>query len=70
MPLVFARIGQKCIIKGFSCSCEMRMRMVNMGLFPGCAVEILHSFNGTLLLKVGNARLMLENCLARQIRIS
>ncbi|SFL79255.1 FeoA family protein [Pelosinus propionicus] len=70
MPLVFARIGQKCIIKDFSCSCEIRMRMVNMGLFPGCPIEILNSINGTLLLKVGSARVMLEKYLAHQIHVS
>jgi ferrous iron transport protein A len=70
MPLVLARIGQKCVIKNFSCSCDIRMRMVNMGLFPGCPIEILNSMNGTLLLKVGSARVMLESCLAREIHVS
>jgi ferrous iron transport protein A len=46
------------------------MRMVNMGLFPGCPIEILNSMNGTLLLKVGSARVMLEKCLAHQIHVS
>ncbi|GMA97922.1 FeoA family protein [Pelosinus sp. IPA-1] len=69
MPLVFARIGQKCIIKDFACSCAMRMRMVNMGLVPGCSVEVMNSVNGTLLVKVGQSRIMLENCLAHQIHV-
>jgi ferrous iron transport protein A len=70
VSLVLARIGQKCIIKKFSCSCEIRMRMVNMGLFPGCPIEILNCMNGTLLLKVGSSRVMLESCLAREIHVS
>lgn len=69
MPLVFAGIGQKCIIGDFTCSYEMRMRMVNMGLVPGCSVEIMNRINGTLLVKVGQSRIMLESCLAHQIRI-
>jgi ferrous iron transport protein A len=70
MPLVLARVGQKCTIKKIACSCDERMRMVNMGLFPGCSIEILNSINGALLLKVGGARIMLERCLAHQIFVN
>lgn len=70
MPLVLARVGQKCTIKKFACSCDTRMRMVNMGLFPGCSIEILNSINGALLLKVGEARIMLERCLAHKIYVN
>ncbi len=70
MPLACAQIGQKCIIKGFACSCNVRMRMVNMGFIPGCSVEIMNRINGTLLVRVGQSRLMLDCCLATQIQVS
>lgn len=70
MPLVFARVGQKCTLEKFACSCNTRMRMVNMGLFPGCSIEVLNSLNGSLVLKVGGARIMLERCLAHQIYVN
>ena len=60
MPLALAQIGQKCIIKDFACSCDTRMRMVNMGFVPGCLVEVLSRVNGTLLVRVGQSRLMMD----------
>lgn len=69
MPLALAQIGQKCIIKGFTCSSDARMRMVNMGFFPGCLVEVMSCINGTLLVRVGQSRLMLDCCLATQIQV-
>jgi len=69
MPLALVRIGQKCIIKSFACSCEMRMRMVNMGFIPGRSVEVMSRMNGTLLVRIGDSRLMLNCCLATQIQV-
>lgn len=69
MPLALAGIGQKCIIKGFACSCDVRMRMVNMGFIPGCPIEVMSRVNGTLLVRVGESRLMLDSCLATQIQV-
>lgn len=69
MPLALAQIGEKCIIKSFACSSDVRMRMVNMGFFPGCLVEVMNRMNGTLLVRVGQSRLMLDCCLATQIQV-
>ena len=69
MTLALALIGKKCIIKDFACSCTMRMRMVNMGFVPGCAVEVMSRMNGTLLVRIGQSRLMLDGCLATQIQV-
>jgi len=69
MPLALASIGQKCIIKSFACSCDIRMRMVNMGFIPGCSVEVMNRMNGTLLVRVGESRLILDCCLATQIQV-
>ena len=70
MPLALASIGQKCIIKSFACSCDIRMRMVNMGFVPGRVVEVMNRINGTLLVRVGESRLMLNCCLATQIHVN
>jgi len=69
MPLALASIGQKCIIKNFTCSCDTRMRMVNMGIFPGRPVEIMSRLNGALLVRVGESRLMMDCCLATQVQV-
>lgn len=70
MPLATVAIGKKCIIKGFDCSLETRMRMVNMGFFPGCLIAVMNRINGSLLVQVGQSRLMIDGCLAQQIRVS
>jgi len=70
MPLTLALIGQKCIIKSVACSCDIRMRMVNMGFVPGRPVEVMNRMNGTLLVRVGQSRLMLDCCLATQIQVN
>lgn len=69
MPLALVGIGQTCTIKGFACSCHLRMRMVNMGFIPGRSVEVMSRMNGTLLVRVGESRLMLDCCLATQIHV-
>jgi len=69
MPLASALIGQKCIIKSFADTCDIRMRMVNMGFVPGRSVEVMNRMNGTLLVRVGQTRLMLDCCLATQIQV-
>ena len=69
MPLALAAIGQKCIVKSFACSCDIRMRMVNRGFIPGCSVEVMNRMNGTLLVRVGESRLILDCCLATQIQV-
>lgn len=69
MPLALVEIGQKCIVDSFACSCDMRMRMVNMGLIPGRSVEVMNRMNGTLLVRVGESRLVLDCCLATQIQV-
>jgi len=70
MQLALAEVGRKCIIKSFACSCDVRMRMMTMGFFPGCPVEIMGRMNGTLLVRIGQSRLMLNCCLANQIHVS
>jgi len=69
MPLACAQIGQKCTIKGFACSCNVRMRMVNMGFIPGSCIEVMNRINGTLVVRVGQSRLILDCCLATQIQV-
>ena len=69
MPLALVGIGEKCMMKGFSCSHDVCMRMVNMGFIPGCPIEVINRLNGTLLVKVGESRLMLDCCLAHQIEV-
>ena len=69
MPLTLVAIRQKRIIKSFACACDMRMRMVNMGFISGRSVEIMSRMSGTLLVRVGESRLMLDCCLATQIQV-
>lgn len=70
MPLALVEIGQQCIVKSFTCSCDVRMRMVNMGFFPGCSIAVKNRINGTVLVQLGQSRLMIDGCLANQIRVS
>ena len=70
MPLASVKTGQQCIIKSFACSCDVRMRMINMGFFPGCLIKVMSRMDGTLLVKLGQSRIMIDGCLANQIRVS
>lgn len=70
MPLALVKTGQKCIVKNFTCSCDVRMRMVNMGLIPGRCIEIMSRINGSLLVRIGQSRMMIDCCLANQIKVS
>ena len=70
MPLALVTIGQQCTVKSFTCSGEVRMRMVNMGIIPGRSIAIMNRINGALLVQFGQSRLMIDCCLANQIRVS
>jgi ferrous iron transport protein A len=70
MPLALVKIGEQCIVKNFTCSCDVRMRMVNMGFIPGRSIVVVNRVNGTVLVQLGQSRLMIDGCLATQIRVS
>lgn len=69
MPLATVDIGKKCIVKSFDCSLATRMRMVNMGFIPGRSIAVMSRINGSLVVQVGQSRLMIDGCLANQIRV-
>lgn len=70
MPLALVTIGTKCVVKSFDCSVAARMRMVNMGFIPGRSIAVMSRINGTLLVQLGQSRIMIDGCLANQIRVS
>lgn len=69
MPLALVGIGKQCIVKSFACSCDVRMRMVNMGLIPGRSIMVMNRINGSLLVQFGQSRLVIDCCLANQIKV-
>lgn len=70
MPLALVEIGKQCIVKGFFCSCDARMRMVNMGFIPGRCIAVMSRMNGTIVVQLGTSRLVIDGCLANQIQVS
>lgn len=70
MPLALMRIGEQCTVKSLTCPCDVRMRMVNMGIVPGCSIAIMNRMNGNLVVKLGQSRLVIDCCLANQIKVS
>lgn len=69
MPLVWANMGQQCKIESIALTPERRMRIVNMGLAPGCMVQVLNRCADKLIVKVGETRVVLECGLAQQIHV-
>lgn len=69
MPLVMAKPGEAFTVSSLDGPHELQMRLVNLGIFPGAIIRILHRTSSTVLLKVQDTRLMIQQRLACQVNV-
>lgn len=69
MPLSFADIGEENTIKKIGGSDEARRHLENLGFVPGGRVTVLATLGGSVIVKVKESRVAINDQMARRIMI-
>lgn len=69
MPLSFADIGEENTIKRIGGSDEARRHLENLGFVPGGRVTVLAALGGSVIVKVKESRVAINDQMARRIMI-
>ena len=69
MPVSYANPGEEAIIRKIGGSPEVKKHLENLGFVVGGSVTVITSMNGNLIVKVKEARVAIDEEMARRIMI-
>ena len=69
MPLCYSQIGEENIIKKVGGSPEVKKHLENLGFVVGSNVKVITSLEGNVIVKVKEARVAINDEMARKIMI-
>lgn len=69
LPLLFAKPGEKCIIKRVSGSQEQKKHLENLGFVVGGELTVVNESGGNLIVNVKESRIAISRELAQKIMI-
>lgn len=69
MPLTFATVGEKNIIKKISGKQEVRTHLENLGFVIGGAVTVINAIGGNVIVNVKESRIAISKEMAQKIMI-
>ncbi|MGN0498607.1 MAG: ferrous iron transport protein A [Acutalibacteraceae bacterium] len=69
MPLTFAEIGEKNIIKKVSGKPELKQHLNDLGFVSGAGVEIVSSLAGNLIVNIKETRVAISREMAGKIMV-
>ena len=69
MPVSYANPGEEAIIRKIGGSPEVKKHLENLGFVVGGSVTVITSLNGNLIVKVKEARVAIDEEMARRIMI-
>ena len=69
MPLSLADPGQELVIRKVGGSPEVKKHLENLGFVVGGTVRVIASMNGNVIVKVKEARVAINDDMARRIMI-
>ncbi len=69
MPLAFANIGEEQIIKKVGGSPDVKKHLESIGFVVGCAVTVLTSLGGNVIVHVKDSRVAISEEMARKIMV-
>lgn len=69
MPLTMAKVGEKHIIKKVGGLDETRKFLNNLGFVTGSSVEVVSTIDGNMIVNVKDARVAINNDMAKKIMI-
>ncbi len=71
-PLSLMQDGQKGIVMSLGGGQEFQSRIISMGIFPGCEIEVLKNGNrakGPVLTAIGSSRIMVGHGMTQKILV-
>ena len=68
-PLIYGDPGEECIIKKIGGSPEVKRHLENLGFTTGGSVTLISLVGGNVIVKVKEARIALDEELARKVMI-
>lgn len=69
MPLTMAKVGEKHIIKKVGGLDETRKFLNNLGFVTGSSVEVVSTIDGNMIVNIKDARVAINNDMAKKIMI-
>ena len=69
MPLTFAQIGEKNIIKKIGGKQEVKTHLENLGFLVGGAVTVISAIGGNVIVSVKESRIAISKEMAQKIMI-
>ena len=69
MPLSYATPGEESVIRRIGGSPEVRKHLENLGFVVGGSVTVITALNGNMIVKVKEARVAINDEMARKIMI-
>ncbi len=69
MPLAYADIGEKQIIKKIGGNPETKKHLANLGFNVGGEISVVNTLNGNVIVNVKESRVALSDELAKKIMI-
>jgi len=69
MPLSYASPGEAAVIRRIGGSPEVRTHLKNLGFIVGSQVTVITVMNGNVIVKVKEARVAIDDEMARRIMI-
>ena len=69
MPLVLANVDEEYTIKKIGGSAEVKKHLENLGFVVGSSITVVSSINGNQIVKVKDARVAINDEMARRIMI-
>ena len=69
MPLTFAELGERNIVKKVGGNDEIRQHLADLGFVVGGEVSVVSSINGNVIVNVKESRVAISEEMARRIMI-
>ena len=69
MPLNYAKPGEESVIRRVGGSPEVKKHLENLGFVVGGSVKVITAMNGNVIVKVKEARVAINDEMARRIMI-
>ena len=69
MPLTFAELGERNIVKRVGGNDEIKKHLADLGFVVGSEVSVVSSINGNVLVNVKESRVAISEEMARRIMV-
>lgn len=69
MPLLFAELNERKVIKRISGNAEIKHHLENLGFVPGSSIRVVNKTLGNMIVDIKDVRVAIAKDLARKIMV-